>query len=172
MIYRKRVLLILLLVLCLVLGSTSGAATTEGRQPASDQEWIDILFGTWHASEPMGRGYGRRAMFGEDICYLLPDEEESRGDAFQGNYWTVTDGALEIRNSEGDYEYFLILPLTWATPDNDWDDRADEVMFGDTVMFKYTEKMDPDINVDAYTIRLFFDEMDWDIREEITVLEE
>ena len=60
----------------------------------------------------------------------------------------------------------LILPLTWATPDNDWDDRADEVMFGNTVMFKYTEKMDPDINMDAYTIHLYFDEMDWDIRED------
>jgi len=43
-----------------------------------------------------------------DIC-LLPDNEESSGDAFEGNYWTVIDGVLEIHHGEGETDYVLII---------------------------------------------------------------
>ena len=147
----------LLLAMCLALSALTGAAganmtnPSEQWQPTMDEEWLNMLTGSWHASESMGRGYGRRALFGEDICYLLPDDEESAEDALEGNYWTVIDGELIIHYGEGEIDYTRIIPLSWVTSNKIGDeDMLYEVMFGDTIMFKYMNEIDWDVNLGAY----------------------
>ena len=159
---NKCLLVALLLAICMTLGPLAAIAETRRYEPMSDEEWVALLYGSWHASEPMGRGYGRRALFGEDVCYLLPDEEESAGDAFEGNYWTVVDGILEIHHGEGEDDYVLLFSLHNVTDDDqDEDDILYEVLIGDTIFFKYLDEIDEEIDLDAYTLYLYFDNMDW-----------
>jgi len=119
--------------------------------PPTDEDWSNLLMGSWSASEPMGRGRKRTAVFTEDhACVLLPDDEEGDLPPIVGN-WDVSEGELAVYIGEGEAGDIARIPLTLASSlKTDDPDALFEIYIGGTLMFKYMDEPDPYIDIDQY----------------------
>jgi len=119
--------------------------------PPTDEEWMGLLIGSWTASEPMGRGRGRIAIFREDhTALLLPDDEEE-DDYPLVTPWEVQNGQLVIylEGLSGRTPFHIPLTLVSSLETDDPDEMF-EIYLGNTLMLQYMEQPDSSFDFDEY----------------------